>query len=276
MRKLPSFHFDTVNNSKNVVLAPGRVFFLFNIGGPLHVSFNIHYKRQLDTDQFQIIFHPDKAYDINFSSNDDTQENLHAMFVTLGIEELHELLTEDASVSNLFDRDFNKPYHYEQTINIEIRSIIKQILANKTAHPTANLFLNAKLLELLSLIFAPKEEINYQLCPFLKDNRNVEIIKKAKTILVQNLSENITIEKLSRAVGMNEHNLKLGFKEIYGSTVHQFINNYKLIEAKNQLLSGNYRIQEIAENFGYKNTSHFIGSFKKKFGQTPKQYLIKS
>ena len=105
------------------------------------------------------------------------------MFVTLGIEELHELLTEDASVSNLFDRDFSKPYHYEQTINIEIRSIVKQILANKTAHPTANLFLNAKLLELLSLIFAPKEEINYQLCPFLKDNRNVEIIKKAKTIL---------------------------------------------------------------------------------------------
>ena len=150
------------------------------------------------------------------------------------------------------------------------------VLDEKTAHPTANLFLNAKLLELLSLIFAPKEEINYQLCPFLKDNRNVEIIKKAKTILVQNLSENITIEKLSRAVGMNEHNLKLGFKEIYGSTVHQFINNYKLIEAKNQLLSGNYRIQEIAENFGYKNTSHFIGSFKKKFGQTPKQYLIKS
>jgi len=34
-----------------------------------------------------------------------------------------------------------------------------------------------------------------------------------------------------------------------------------------------YKVQEAANTIGYSNVSHFIRAFKKRFGNTPKQYF---
>lgn len=274
MQKFHDFHFSPLLDQQKVELPAQKVFFLFNLGETIKVNFNEHYTRSLTNDHFQIIFHPNLTY--NFHIISASESALNGFYFCIDIGKLHELLTDDPATSTLIKKTFTKPYHYEQSLSLEIRNVAEQILTKEKERAAKILYLHAKFLELLSLLFSPKDKIDYQLCPFLKDSRNVEIIKKAKSILLENLNQNITIEKLSREIGMNEHNLKLGFKEIYGTTIHQFISQYKLNQAKNQLLSGNFQIQEIAENLGYKNTSHFIGSFKKKFGHTPKQYLLQN
>jgi AraC-like DNA-binding protein len=40
------------------------------------------------------------------------------------------------------------------------------------------------------------------------------------------------------------------------------------------LQSGKYKVNEVASAIGYTNPSHFIAAFKKKFGYTPKKFLL--
>ncbi len=38
--------------------------------------------------------------------------------------------------------------------------------------------------------------------------------------------------------------------------------------------SGEYNVNEVGLKVGYSTSSHFIAAFKKKFGTTPKKYLM--
>jgi AraC-like DNA-binding protein len=38
--------------------------------------------------------------------------------------------------------------------------------------------------------------------------------------------------------------------------------------------TGKYKVNEVAFQIGYTNPSHFIAAFRKKFGITPKKYLM--
>ena len=68
--------------------------------------------------------------------------------------------------------------------------------------------------------------------------------------------------------------LKAGFKEIYGDTVFNFLFDYKMEFARKLLDTGSYNVNEVGLKIGYSTSSHFIAAFKKKFGTTPKKYLL--
>jgi len=138
-----------------------------------------------------------------------------------------------------------------------------------------NLYMRGKAYELLSYYFNKPEGADlYENCPFLKDHTNVKKIRKAKTVLLDEMTEPPTIKKLSELVEMSEYQLKLGFKNIYGNTIYGYLNDYKMNMAKKWLDSGQYKVQDAAFELGYTNPSHFIAAFKKKFGITPKKYLM--
>jgi AraC-like DNA-binding protein len=44
--------------------------------------------------------------------------------------------------------------------------------------------------------------------------------------------------------------------------------------ARKLLESGDYNVNEVGLKIGYSTSSHFIAAFKKKYGGTPKKYLI--
>ena len=82
------------------------------------------------------------------------------------------------------------------------------------------------------------------------------------------------LKELAREVGLNEYQLKAGFKNIYGSPVFQFLTDYKMEHARKLLDSGTYKVNEVGFMVGYSNSSHFIAAFKRKFGITPKKYSM--
>ena len=107
----------------------------------------------------------------------------------------------------------------------------------------------------------------------LIDKRNVEKIKKAKQILIENIDEPPSVEELADRVLLPVNVLKKGFKELYGEPVYKYILNYKLELARHLLLSKKYSVKEISYQMGYSAPTHFIVAFKKKFGITPKKYI---
>ena len=81
-----------------------------------------------------------------------------------------------------------------------------------------------------------------------------------------------TLVELSHKVGINDFKLKKGFKQLYGTTVYEFLVDARMEKAKLLLLETETSIHEIAFVTGYKNLSSFITAFKKKMGYSPGSY----
>lgn len=96
-----------------------------------------------------------------------------------------------------------------------------------------------------------------------------EKIIHAEQIIRQNLHEPCSLIALSRMVALNDCTLKRGFKEVYGTTVFDYLNNLRMENALEMIRSGK-SVGEIAQALGYKNHSSFTAMFKKKFGCTPR------
>jgi len=108
----------------------------------------------------------------------------------------------------------------------------------------------------------------------LVDEENVRKIRKAKEIILAQMSEPPTLQELSSEIGLNIKKLKEGFKQIYGETVYGYLLDHKMNEARRMLNAKQHNINEISLRLGYSTSSHFISAFKKKFGTTPKKYLM--
>ena len=125
----------------------------------------------------------------------------------------------------------------------------------------------------MSLYFKQSNE-DAQGCPFLENEDNVEKIKNAKQIIIDNMAEPPSMQELADEIGLSLSKLKEGFKHIYGESVFNFLLDYKLEFARKQLLSKKFNVSEISMQVGYSTASHFISAFKKKYGTTPKQYIM--
>ena len=136
------------------------------------------------------------------------------------------------------------------------------------------LYLRAKVFELMSLYFNKDKEMDIEQCPFLVDDKNIKKIRNAKEIIISRMTEPPTLTDLATEVEISLKKLKEGFKQVYGASVYVFLLDYKMQVSKRLLSSGNYNVNEVALKVGYSTATHFINAFKKKFGTTPKKYLM--
>ena len=88
------------------------------------------------------------------------------------------------------------------------------------------------------------------------------------------MAEPPSLQELALEIGLNLKKLKEGFKQIYGDTVYSFLFDYKMEHARKLLESNLYNVNEVGSQVGYSTASHFIAAFKKKFGTTPKKYVM--
>ncbi|MDO5594904.1 MAG: helix-turn-helix transcriptional regulator, partial [Eubacteriales bacterium] len=62
------------------------------------------------------------------------------------------------------------------------------------------------------------------------------------------------------------------FKEFTGQTFSQYLTGLRMKHARQYLSQGDYTVSQIAYMCGYNSVSYFIQTFKKFFGETPKQF----
>jgi AraC-like DNA-binding protein len=126
-------------------------------------------------------------------------------------------------------------------------------------------------------LFAEMMELLYgrdmSLCPFQIDSDTERKIRNARQLLVSELHETPDFMQISRDVDLPPQVLKEGFSFIYGKEMSSYLNDYKFEEARIMLESGKFLIKEVAFKMGYQNPSHFISSFKQRYGTTPKQWV---
>ena len=191
------------------------------------------------------------------------------------------LILSESFLRRNFQKSLVEKYFFNkqnlQLIDFRLTSIQSQFLLNDILNCSlvgelANIYKQGKIFELLSLEISKLQKNEDDI--FLDDYDRSAILK-AKEILLNNLQNPPSIVGLAKMVHLSEVKLKRGFKQIYKTSPYQLLVSHKMNLAKNMLESGEYNINEIALQVGYKFANNFTNAFYKEFKIRPKDILKK-
>ncbi|MDG1090456.1 MAG: AraC family transcriptional regulator [Flavobacteriaceae bacterium] len=240
----------------------GQGDFLFNAG---NYVFNVKEEHSI------LLYNPQRDLPIDLK----LQPKTWIIGVVISIKKFHSLFSQDADhIHFLSPENSTKKYYDNGNINPSMAVVLSQILSSNIHESMKALYLKGKVYELLSLYFNKNEDTDIEQCPFLIDEDNVRKIRLSKEIILKNMSEPPSLQELSEKIGLSLNKLKEGFKQLYGDTVFGYLLDHKMEEARRMLASTNYNVNEVGLRIGYSTSSHFIAAFKKKYGTTPKKYLM--
>ncbi|MEO1030144.1 MAG: AraC family transcriptional regulator [Bacteroidota bacterium] len=240
----------------------GSADFVFNQG---HYTLNIKEETSL------LLYNPQRDLPIHL----ELQPHSWLVSFVMSIKKFHSLFSQDANyVTFLSEENKNKKYYTDGKINPSMAVVLNQLISFSLNNSIKPLYFKGKVYELLSLYFNRNEDADIEQCPFLVDEVNVAKLKKAKDIVIAQMAEPPSLKDLAQQVDLSLKKLKEGFKQIYGDTVYGFLFDYKMEVARKLLESGDYNVNEVGLRVGYSTASHFIAAFKKKFGTTPKKYML--
>lgn len=244
------------------------IHFYFCLEGSGVFGFGPHYSRPIEKQRNYFFYNPDM--DLPFELKLAPQTRIVAFSIPL--ESLHKLFTHEA-LPFLKPENAKTKFYDEREIPTSLQVVLNQIFTVNLSESAEKLYYHGKVLEILGLYFSEKKP-DTEACPFLNDQETVRKIKHAKEYLLKHMDNPPGLKELAKAAGLNEYQLKVGFKEIYGNTVFGFLLDHKLDHARVLLDTSKFQVNEVAYQIGYANPSHFIAAFKKKFGVTPKKYLM--
>jgi AraC-like DNA-binding protein len=241
-------------------VSEGQAIFSFNNGA---------YKMSVNKGKYIVLYNPVK----NLPLNAVISPKSNVLSVLISIKKFHKLFSEDSNnIQFLKDENANQKYYYENKISNPIFLVLNELKRFDINSSTKNLFLKAKIYELFSHLYNRNRDLNIEQCPFLTNEENFKKIKKAKDIIIENMTNPPSLVELSEEINLSLKKLKEGFKKIYGKPVYQFLIEYKMELAKKLLSDNNYNVNEVSLKLGYSTASHFITAFKNKYGLTPKNF----
>lgn len=87
----------------------------------------------------------------------------------------------------------------------------------------------------------------------------------------RHLDEDITLDEIAEGFYLSKYHLSREFKKQTGTTIHRYIVQKKLIEAK-ELILCKHPINSVYRQCGFGDYSNFFRAFKNEYGVTPKQF----
>ena len=269
------FKFQNENSDKQVIEREVDVSFIqfhFNVKGESKFLFNEgRYELPLAEEKSLILYNPQRNLPLNLVLGPKSW----LISLVISIKKFHALFSEEANyISFLSTENKDKKYYKDSPISPSMAIVLNQVMNFNLTPTIKSLYFKAKAYELLSLYFNRAEDANVEQCPFLSDEENILKIRRAKDIVIARMAEPPSLQELSDEINLSLKKLKEGFKQIYGDSVYSFLFDYKMEYARKLLDSGEYNVNEVGLKVGYSTASHFIAAFKKKFGITPKKYLM--
>ncbi|TRZ45950.1 helix-turn-helix domain-containing protein [Robertkochia solimangrovi] len=246
--------------------------FHFCLKGNTNFNFNnSRYVLEVNEDSSLLLYNPQRDLPMNLTIFSKTW----LVSLLIPIKKFHSLFSMEADyITFLSEENRDKKYYNSLPVTPAISVVLSQIINFNMHHSVKHIYLKAKVYELLALYFNQPEDADTDQCPFLIDEDNVRRIKRAKDIVISRMAEPPGLQELAEEIGLNIKKLKEGFKQIYGDSVYSFLFDYKMEYARKMLESGTCNVNEVGHKVGYSTSSHFIAAFRKKYGTTPKKYLM--
>lgn len=153
--------------------------------------------------------------------------------------------------------------------NADLLLVMKQIQNCRMTGCRAQLYYESKVNEAITLVI---DHVEKQHRSIICSEYDKQLLKQIEHYITLHYSENISLPVLARMACMSISKLKYVFKALYGCNISEYLNEYRLVQAKKLLLDNQLSVTSIANSVGYKTTSAFSKMFKEKTGILPSEY----
>ncbi len=140
-----------------------------------------------------------------------------------------------------------------------VRRIASELLSTAHQGVALSLFAQGKIVELLL-------EAVLAVTPMAEDENNA---RKVRDILVANPKSPPSLAALAKMVGVTERKLNAQFRAVYQSAIFEWLNEWRMQQARDLVIAGRVSIKEIAFSLGYSHVSTFTAVFTRRFGAPP-------
>lgn len=219
---------------------------------------------------------PDEWISIHYADEPilkvDIHLGSHAILNRLISDALEELPT---AIRQCLEDDDGNCFSEIGMITPAMRSTVEQILYCPFEGKTKRIYLESKCLELIALKLEQLKDADKRtglFCPLKPDD--IDRIHLARQILTSNIENPPSLMELARKVSLNDYKLKVGFRQVFGTTVFGYLHQHRMEKAQQLLIEQRMNVKEIAQAVGYANQSRFAAAFRKQFGVNPKSYLL--
>jgi signal transduction histidine kinase/AraC-like DNA-binding protein len=102
------------------------------------------------------------------------------------------------------------------------------------------------------------------------------LVKAAVAYMHQQYASNLTRGDIAAAIGVSEDYLGRIFQQEMGLSPLDYLNRYRVLQAKIVLDQRDVSITDLAEQLGFESLSHFSRTFRKYTGRSPRAYRERS
>lgn len=163
------------------------------------------------------------------------------------------------------------PFLFEELISPQIQEVATEIVRANPAKELQGFYYKLKAEELIYLLFV--ELLKRQNTPLQTLNVNdIKMVYKIKDQILSNIDAPPIIAELVKSSGMSESKLKRVFKQVFGNSIFNYYQSFRMKEAAYLIKEGKLSVSEVGYRLGFSNLSHFTRLFETHIGMKPKKY----
>lgn len=229
------------------------------------------YKNAVWDDEVRAPYEPETAFYSTVASGDVEKVKMLS----------RELLSKKNGLGHLSrNKVINLKYHTIITISMIARRCIEHGMEMYTSYGLSDFYIQQ--LDVCSTVGEVDEVHNAAVMDYthrMKDLRtkNLRFAPVARSVdyIHDNIHERITLETLSKNIGISSAYLSRLFHSEVGMTVRDYIKKCKIEAAMQMLKETNFAMSDIAYILSFPSQSYFTEVFKKQEGITPSQWREK-
>ena len=164
-------------------------------------------------------------------------------------------------------------------ITEDMYRVLSEIDGAEKYHEFKGVFVEAKLIELIALVL---HGIFYNKTAMIERNKTLSEGASSDISQIESLHHRIQFNpaddyktpQLAKNLSMSESKLTRLFRSLYGTSIHQYVQDQRLEKAASLISGKSLNVSEAALQSGYTNMSWFSKEFQKKFGISPKKFSM--
>lgn len=180
---------------------------------------------------------------------------------------IHMILKE----GTLYDKLLNTPDFFRTHKRDTYKQIFTKLLKYYNNFSTEDEIILQSLV--LSLIHTIVQDASHSVKSLNLKNSNHALIENISKYIKDNLTEDLSLEKVAEISHLSPIHFHNCFKAAVGKTLRDYVEEQRLKKAINLLITTDYSLTKIAYECGFSSQSYFSYVFKRKMNKTPREYV---
>jgi len=187
------------------------------------------------------------------------------------LKKLFDLSVKSPALQSLLNN--TQPLLFEQMIYPSLQKIVTEIVTEEIDEGFKLFFLRIKAEELVCRLLMELEKRDERLL-YPINSMDIQVIYKIKQQMLDHLETPPVIGELATIANMSPTKLKHLFKQIFGNSIFNYYQGFRMKEAMRLLKDEKLSVTETGSRLGFSNLSHFSRVFKEHIGMKPKKWSM--